>query len=88
VHVCIVASNVNFLPKCDGCTSDVTGQSMAIHVGETTIAFPFKREQAQQLSSSVRTLLETFAEKQKAERPKRWNMMEFKQKGQWLSCGQ
>lgn len=54
---------------------------MAIHVGETTIDFPFKRDQAQQLSASVRGLLETFAEKQKAERPKRWSMMEYKHRG-------
>ncbi len=54
---------------------------MSFHIGETTVQFPFKREQAQQLSSSVQSLLETFAEKQKAERPKRWNMMEFKLRG-------
>ncbi len=55
---------------------------MAFHIGETTVSFPFNREQAQKLSGSVKGLLETFAEKQKAERPKRWSMMEYKLKGE------
>ena len=58
---------------------------MAFHIGETTVSFPFSREQAEKLSGSVRGLLETFAEKQKAERPKRWSMMEYKLQGMWLA---
>ena len=33
------------------------------------------------MSASIRSLLETFAAKQKAERPKRWDMMEYRYKG-------
>ena len=50
-------------------------------MGETTISFPFKPQQARAISASITGLLETFAAKQKAERPKRWDMMEYKYKG-------
>ncbi len=57
------------------------GQKLALHVGETTISFPFTPEQAHSISASLRSLLETFAAKQKAERPRRWDMMEYRYKG-------
>lgn len=42
---------------------------------------PFQEEQAQVLDASFKKLLATFAEKAKAERPKRWEMMECRFKG-------
>ena len=42
---------------------------------------PFEPEQAQQLDAAFKKLLETFAEKAKAQRPKRWDMMECRFKG-------
>lgn len=42
---------------------------------------PFQPEQAQQLDAAFKQLLATFAEKAKAERPKRWEMMELRFKG-------
>lgn len=59
----------------------VAGAPFAFHIGETTVSIPFGRAEAEKLSGSIQSLLETFAEKQKAERPKRWNMMEYKLKG-------
>ena len=57
------------------------GEQLALHVGETTISFPFKPQQARAITASISGLLETFAAKQKAERPKRWDMMEYKYTG-------
>ncbi|GBF87559.1 hypothetical protein Rsub_00270 [Raphidocelis subcapitata] len=51
-------------------------QRLMLHVGETTIGLPFTREKAQQLDAALQQLLKTFAEKQAAERPRRWDMME------------
>ena len=59
----------------------VAGQKLALHVGETTISFPFTPQQAHSISASLRSLLETFSAKQKAERPRRWDMMEYRYKG-------
>lgn len=58
------------------------GQPLSIHVGETTVNVPVTKEQAAQLRESVQSLLKTFAEKQKAERPKRWDMMEYRLSGE------
>lgn len=58
------------------------GTSLTFNVAETSITFPFHRAQAQQLSSSITELIQTFAAKQKAERPRRWNMMEYKYKSE------
>eukprot|EP00877_Chromochloris_zofingiensis_P005412 jgi/Chrzof1/14872/Cz09g19030.t1 len=57
------------------------GTQLSLHVGETTITVPFAAEQAQQLTAGFNKLLQTFSDKQKAERPKRWEMMEVKFKG-------
>lgn len=57
------------------------GEQLDLHVGETTISFPFEAAQARAISASISGLLETFSAKQKAERPKRWDMMEYKYKG-------
>ena len=49
------------------------------------MSFPLSKEQAGKLSESVKSLLETFAAKQKAERPKRWDMMEYRLRGKHFS---
>jgi bisphosphoglycerate-independent phosphoglycerate mutase (AlkP superfamily) len=54
------------------------GTSLTFNIAETSITFPFHKDQARQLSSSITELIQTFAAKQKAERPKRWKMMEYK----------
>ncbi|KAI8464191.1 MAG: hypothetical protein J3K34DRAFT_396805 [Monoraphidium minutum] len=58
-----------------------------LHVGETTVGVPFTRDQAQQLDAAFQQLLKTFAEKQKAERPKRWEMLEVRFKGDSATPG-
>jgi hypothetical protein len=50
-------------------------------VDQTSISFPLRPESGRQLSVSLQALLQTFAAKQKAERPQRWKSMEFKVKG-------
>lgn len=48
-----------------------------LHVGsDTTIGVPFTAANARALDAALTELLKTFAEKQKAARPKRWDMME------------
>lgn len=62
----------------------LTGSSdiqLTVSVGETTIDFALPREEAVKLSTAVGGCLQTFADKQKAERPKRWPNMEFRFKG-------
>jgi hypothetical protein len=44
---------------------------LALHIGETTIQLPFSPAQAQQLDAELAKLLQTFADKQAAKRPKR-----------------
>ncbi len=60
----------------------VAGKPLSLHIGETTMSFPLSAEQAGKLSVSVLSLLETFAAKQKAERPRRWDMMEYRLRGE------
>ncbi|KAL3143063.1 hypothetical protein ABBQ38_003338 [Trebouxia sp. C0009 RCD-2024] len=61
------------------CTA-VVGTSLTFNIAETSVTFPFQKEQAQQLSNAITTLIQTFAAKQKAERPRRWDLMEYKYK--------
>jgi hypothetical protein len=49
-----------------------------LHVGETTISIPLPNDKAQELSAAIQEIMTTFAEKQKAERPKRWESMEYR----------
>jgi hypothetical protein len=44
---------------------------LALHCGETTIQMPFTPEQGKSLDAALSKLLQTFAEKQGAARPKR-----------------
>ncbi|CAD7704296.1 unnamed protein product, partial [Ostreobium quekettii] len=55
---------------------------LALHFGESTIILPFSFEEARNLGKSIQALIKTFAEKQEAERPKRWDMMEYRYKSE------
>ena len=52
-----------------------------MHVNETTISFPFESSKAGEVSSAIIELLQTFKDKQAAERPKRWKPMDYRYKG-------
>ncbi|KAG2436102.1 hypothetical protein HYH02_011612 [Chlamydomonas schloesseri] len=56
----------------------VATRPLLLHAGETTISLPFSNERAQELQAAFQKLFQTFAEKQKATRPKRWDMMEWR----------
>lgn len=60
---------------------------MAFHINETTVSFPLRAEEAQRLSAALTGVMQTFAEKQTAERPKRWPVVEFVFKGAWRERG-
>jgi hypothetical protein len=47
-------------------------------VDATTITIPFTRENATEIQGEFSKLLQTFALKSKAERPKRWEAMDYK----------
>ena len=59
-----------------------TATKITLHVDQTSISFPLKPESGRELQAGLQILLQTFAEKQKAERPQRWKSMEFKLKGE------
>lgn len=52
-----------------------------LHIDQTSVTVPFKPENGRDLDGALQLLLQTFAEKQKAERPKRWKSMEFRLSG-------
>ena len=54
---------------------------LSLHVGETTLTLPFTPQQGAELEDALNALLKTFADKAKAERPRRWEMMEVAWKG-------
>lgn len=53
-----------------------------MHLGETTIQLPFTPQQAKTLDAELSKLLQTFAEKQAAQRPKRWDSMDVRFTGE------
>ena len=57
---------------------------MSFHIGETTVSFPLDRASGQELAEAISGVMATFADKAKAERPKRWPAMEFACTGEWL----
>ena len=57
------------------------GKNLSLHINETTVSFPFETSNAQDITSALNELLQTFKDKQAAERPKRWKAMEFRHKG-------
>ncbi|KAI7845138.1 hypothetical protein COHA_001183 [Chlorella ohadii] len=56
-------------------------QALSFHIGDTTISFPLRAEEARKLSVALATVMQTFADKQQAERPKRWPSLEYVFKG-------
>ena len=54
---------------------------LTLHIDQTSVTVPFKPENGRDLDGALQVLLQTFAEKQKAERPKRWKSMEFRLSG-------
>lgn len=46
---------------------------LALHIGETTIQLPFGADQAKTLDTALAKLLQTFADKQEAKRPRRYS---------------
>ena len=57
------------------------GKNLSLHINETTVSFPLEASKAQEITSALNELLQTFKDKQAAERPKRWKPMEFRHKG-------
>lgn len=55
-----------------------TAKPLELHVGPTTLSLPFNQQRATELKAALALLLATFAEKAKAERPKRWQALEYK----------
>jgi hypothetical protein len=49
----------------------VAGTQLSLHCGETTLQMPFTPQQGKTLDDALSKLLQTFAEKQAAARPKR-----------------
>ena len=47
----------------------------------TSLSLPFNQQRAAELKAALALLLATFAEKAKAERPKRWQSLEYKFRG-------
>ncbi|GAB4818961.1 hypothetical protein N2152v2_006007 [Parachlorella kessleri] len=54
---------------------------MTFHINETALSFPIKPAQAKELSNAIKDVMQTFADKQQVQRPKRWPSMEFRLKG-------
>lgn len=64
------------------CRAAQPAAALAFHINETTISFPLNDEEVRRLSQALTGVMATFAEKQQAERPKRWPAMEFVFKGE------
>ena len=60
---------------------------LTLHIDQTSLSFPLRAEAAKELNTSLQQLLQTFAAKQKAERPQRWKSMEFRLKGATTTKG-
>lgn len=57
-------------------------RALAFHIGDTTLSFPLRPEEAARLGEALTGVMQTFAEKQKADRPKRWPALEYVFKGE------
>ena len=57
--------------------------TLSLHCGPTTIKVPVPEGQVETLAHAVNGLMKTFAEKQKAEKPRRWDTVECKINGEW-----
>eukprot|EP00884_Botryococcus_braunii_P003340 jgi/Botrbrau1/13006/Bobra.0389s0005.1 len=69
-------------PRQYHCQTINAGDLLNLHFDSTTVSIPFDINKAKDLKASVEKLLTTFAEKQTAERPKRWPAMEYRFKGE------
>lgn len=49
-----------------------------LHLGDTTLSVPFSVEEGNNLSQKFQDLLKVFAAKQEAERPRRWQSLEYR----------
>ena len=81
--------NAALLPSCtlaaSACAASQAGgaaAAMAFHIGETTVSFPLRAEEAQRLSGALVGIMQVFADKQKAERPQRWAALEYVFRGE------
>lgn len=52
-------------------------QKVTFHAGETVVTVPFSKEAAVALSNAMDTLFQTFQGKAAAEKPQRWENLEF-----------
>lgn len=73
------------------CTlSNISASAVAtkldLHAGDATISLPFSHEQGKQLSAAIQGIMETFAAKQQAARPKRWDCMDFQVSPDHVEC--
>lgn len=59
----------------------------ALHMGTTTVTVPFSAKEGGLLSDKFQELLKTFAEKQNAERPQRWESMQYRYEGDGADDG-
>ncbi|KAL4441296.1 hypothetical protein ABPG77_011533 [Micractinium sp. CCAP 211/92] len=57
--------------------SQAPPRALAFHIGDTTLSFPLPPSEAARLSTALTGVMQTFADKQKAERPKRWPALEY-----------
>ena len=64
--------------KTTSTTKNLPAKPLELHVGPTTLSLPFNQQRAAELKAALALLLATFAEKAKAERPKRWQSLEYK----------
>ncbi|KAL3138397.1 hypothetical protein ABBQ32_006197 [Trebouxia sp. C0010 RCD-2024] len=80
VEATLALTNTGGRPASEHNTLCFVETSLTFNIAETSVTFPFHKEQAQQLSNAITTLIQTFAAKQKAERPRRWDLMEYKYK--------
>ena len=58
-----------------------------MHLGESTLELPFNTDEARNLGRSFNGLLQTFKDKQAAEKPQRWDLMRYSYENQKGSVG-
>ncbi|GAQ80527.1 hypothetical protein KFL_000560170 [Klebsormidium nitens] len=64
-----------------------TATKTSFHIGETTITIPLTAEIAQELDDGLSSVLQTFKDKEQATRPKRWESLDWKHKGDLAAGG-
>ena len=60
---------------------------LVLHLGESTLELPFNTDEARNLGRSFNGLLQTFKDKQAAEKPQRWDLMRYSYENQKGSVG-